>query len=128
MNQFTSHFEIVIREGINASMKQYDTLASANGYVQEYADAWSLNTKLDAEGWLSGCDNEQHPSHEIYLMEVQGEKHQQYIECCEMYGCVLVDEVISIVELTDPDGAWSSFDDMDFHSHKEILETLYFNF
>lgn len=127
MKQFTAHYELIIREGINTTVKYPATLKQANQYIKEYADAWSLNTTMDADGWLSACDNPEHPSHEAYLMQVRGEKYDLYLECCDMYGASVVDDVLEIVTMADPDGAWSWYSDNGFVEHQSVVEILFFN-
>lgn len=47
-------------------------------------------------------------------------------EAVQMFGQTVVDETRSIVEQSDPDGAWSMFSDMGMDSHVECVELLYF--
>lgn len=44
----------------------------------------------------------------------------------EAYGREVVAEVREIVYLSDPDGAWSMFEDMGKFEHAECVEFLYF--
>lgn len=48
---------------------------------------------------------------------------QDAIEC---YGKELVSEVVSLVQMADPDGCYSMFQDMDMPDHAEVVEMLYF--
>lgn len=56
-------------------------------------------------------------------MAITKEKIKQAIED---YGRDIVYEVRSIVEVSDPDGAWSMFQDMGMDLHAECVEFLYF--
>ena len=47
-------------------------------------------------------------------------------EAIETYGEDIVQEVIDMVELSDPDGAYSLYEDQDMHFHVECLEVLYY--
>jgi hypothetical protein len=42
------------------------------------------------------------------------------------FGSQVVNEVIQITEVSDPDGAWSLFQDMGMFEHVECVEFLYF--
>lgn len=56
-------------------------------------------------------------------MAITKEKIKQAIED---YGQDVVYEVRSVVEVSDPDGAWSMFQDMGMDLHVECIEFLYF--
>jgi hypothetical protein len=47
-------------------------------------------------------------------------------EAIDAFGEDIVEEVISLVELSDPDGVYSMFLDMGMEEHYEIIEMLYF--
>lgn len=47
-------------------------------------------------------------------------------EAIEMYGKELVTEVIEMVELTDPDGAYTQYEDYGMYIHAEIVDMLFF--
>lgn len=47
-------------------------------------------------------------------------------EAIEMFGATKVNEVISIVELSDSDMAYSTFEDQDDEDACSIIEMLYF--
>jgi hypothetical protein len=43
-----------------------------------------------------------------------------------LFGKEVVSEVIELVSVSDPDGAWSLFSDMNLPTHQECVEYLYF--
>lgn len=47
-------------------------------------------------------------------------------DAMEDFGPDVVHEVQSIVEMSDPDGAWALFSDMGMSDHVECIEMLYF--
>ena len=47
-------------------------------------------------------------------------------QAIEDFGAGVVNEVIQVVELADPDGAYSTFQDMGMFEHAECVEFLYF--
>jgi len=47
-------------------------------------------------------------------------------EAIENYGRVVVSEVIEVVQMSDPDGSYSMFQDMGMFEHAECVEFLYF--
>lgn len=47
-------------------------------------------------------------------------------EAVELYGSTTVSEVIMVVESSDPDGAYSMFEDLGYFEHSECVEFLYF--
>lgn len=49
-----------------------------------------------------------------------------YDECVSLYGQDIVNEAIEIVHLSDPDGAYSMFEDMGQYDHQEVVEMLFF--
>ncbi len=42
------------------------------------------------------------------------------------FGSEIVDFVMSIVYLADPDGAWSLFEERGMHNHSECVKDIYF--
>lgn len=42
------------------------------------------------------------------------------------FGTEIVDFVLSIVYLSDPDGAWSLFESQGMHQHSQCVEEIYF--
>jgi hypothetical protein len=51
---------------------------------------------------------------------------QQIQDAITAYGSQVVSEVRSVVSMSDPDGAWSLFEDMGMFDHTACLEDLYF--
>jgi hypothetical protein len=48
-------------------------------------------------------------------------------EANQIYGWKVVYEVKTVVELSDPDGAYAHFQDIGRDNHAECVEFLYFN-
>lgn len=48
-------------------------------------------------------------------------------EAYETYGKNAVDSVISMVEVSDPDGVYTLYQDLGMDEEAEIVEALYFN-
>lgn len=48
-------------------------------------------------------------------------------EAKKMYGSEIVAEVIEMVGLADPDGAYTQYEDMGMFEHAECVEFLYFS-
>ena len=44
------------------------------------------------------------------------------------YGEDVVDDVLKIVEVSDPDGAYTFFQDEGLDAHAEAVELIYFNY
>jgi hypothetical protein len=42
------------------------------------------------------------------------------------FGANIVHEVVEVVAVSDPDGAYSLFEDMDMFDHQACVEMLYF--
>jgi hypothetical protein len=47
-------------------------------------------------------------------------------EAVETFGLSVVQEVRMVVELADPDGAYTQFEDMGMFEHAECVSLLYF--
>lgn len=47
-------------------------------------------------------------------------------EAIELFGREVVNEVISLVQVADADGVWSTCQDMGMDEHVECIEFLYF--
>lgn len=47
-------------------------------------------------------------------------------QAIEEFGAGVVRMVIQAVELTDPDMAWATFQDMEMFEHADCVEFLYF--
>jgi len=54
-------------------------------------------------------------------------KAELYEEAIKIYGQNIVYEVNEIVNISDPDGAYSMFEDLGKYEHAECVEFLYFN-
>jgi len=48
-------------------------------------------------------------------------------EALELYGDKIVSEVREIVYMSDPDAAYSMFEDMGMFDHSECVDFLYFS-
>lgn len=55
-----------------------------------------------------------------------GHTKELLIEANELYGFEVVFECLLVVEVSDPDGAYSHFEDMGMYDHAECVEFLYF--
>ena len=51
---------------------------------------------------------------------------EQIKEATEIFGPYIVQEVIDVVDMCDPDGAHALFLDFDKEEHAECVEMLYF--
>jgi hypothetical protein len=45
----------------------------------------------------------------------------------EQFGAGVVETVVSLVEMSDPDGAWALFQDQGMNEHAECVEFIYFD-
>lgn len=54
------------------------------------------------------------------------EKEERLQRAIEEFGETIVQEVKDIVSMSDPDGAWSLFSDLEKYDHVECIEMLYF--
>jgi len=54
-------------------------------------------------------------------------KNKIYQHAIECYGKEVVADVVAMVNMADPDGAWSLFREMDMWFHAECVEILYFD-
>jgi hypothetical protein len=48
-------------------------------------------------------------------------------EAVEIFGKQIVSETIQFVQLADPDGAYTTFQDNGMDDHAEVVEMLYFD-
>ena len=48
-------------------------------------------------------------------------------EAEEIFGSDVVEKVVAVVEVSDPDGAWALFQDMGMDEHAECVEFVYFD-
>ena len=53
-------------------------------------------------------------------------KEERIKEAVRNFGSEIVDFVLSIVYLSDPDGAWSLFESHGMKEHSQCLEEIYF--
>jgi hypothetical protein len=51
-------YQVHIKEGINAEVRNYDSLTRANRYVIEKASEMNLNYGYDADGWAFAHDGD----------------------------------------------------------------------
>lgn len=47
-------------------------------------------------------------------------------EAKETFGEEILSEVLAVVQVSDPDGAYSMFEDMGMFEHSECVEFIYF--
>lgn len=66
----TVMYQVHIKEGINAEVRNYDSLSMANRYVIEKASSMDLHYGYDADGWAFAHDGEERPSTEIFIFQV----------------------------------------------------------
>ncbi len=59
-----------IKEGINAEVRNYESLSQANRYVIEKASSMDLHYGYDADGWAFAHDGEERPNTEIFIFQV----------------------------------------------------------
>ena len=52
---------------------------------------------------------------------------ETYKKAVENYGRAIVNEVINLVEFSDADGMYTTFQDMGMDEHAECTEFLFFN-
>lgn len=66
-------YQVHIKEGINAEVKNYESLALANRYVTEKASQMGLIYGYDQDGWAFAHDDmEYSPARtEIFIFQVQ---------------------------------------------------------
>jgi|TARA_B100000768_G_scaffold177869_1_gene192721 hypothetical protein len=53
--------------------------------------------------------------------------NERFLEAVDIFGKDVVDEVIAIVNLSDPDSAYVQFEDDDLKNHVACIEFIYFN-
>ena len=64
-------YQVHIKEGINAEVRNYDSLRNANRYVIEKAWEMSLDYYYDADGWAFAHDGNEGPdSTEIFIFQI----------------------------------------------------------
>jgi hypothetical protein len=65
-------YQVHIKEGINAEVRNYDSLTMANRYVLDKANEMSLDYGYDADGWAFAHDGNQGApcATEIFIFQV----------------------------------------------------------
>lgn len=65
-------YQVHIKEGINAEVRNYESLSMANRYVIEKASSMDLHYGYDADGWAFAHDGYQGDpcSTEIFIFQV----------------------------------------------------------
>lgn len=53
-------------------------------------------------------------------------KEKKIETAVKIFGSDIVDFVLSIVYLSDPDGAWSLFESQGMHQHSQCVKEIYF--
>jgi hypothetical protein len=65
------NYQVHIKEGINAEVRNYDSLSRANQYVIEKANEMNLVYGYDDEGFAYGHDDNQSPCRtEIFIFSI----------------------------------------------------------
>jgi hypothetical protein len=65
-------YQVHIKEGINAEVRNYDSLSMANRYVLDKANEMSLDYGYDADGWAFAHDGNQGApcATEIFIFQI----------------------------------------------------------
>jgi hypothetical protein len=64
-------YQVHIKEGINAEVRNYDSLSNANRYVIEKASEMGLHYGYDADGWAFAHDEQGGPCcTEIFIFQI----------------------------------------------------------
>ena len=63
-------YQVHIKEGINAEVRNYDSLSNANRYVLEKASEMGLDYGYDMDGFAFAHNDVIRPSEEIYILEI----------------------------------------------------------
>jgi hypothetical protein len=63
-------YQVHIKEGINADVRNYDSLTRANRFVIEKASELNLTYGYDADGWAFAHDDNERPSQEIFIFQI----------------------------------------------------------
>ena len=70
-NKMETMYQVHIKEGINAEVRNYDSLTMANRYVLDKASEMGLTYGYDADGWAFAHDGENSPcSTEIFIFQI----------------------------------------------------------
>jgi hypothetical protein len=48
-------------------------------------------------------------------------------EAIKTYGAIVVADVMEMVQISDPDGMFSMYEDVGLYEHAEVVSLLYFN-
>ncbi len=48
------------------------------------------------------------------------------LQAIEYFGSQVVSEVLTLIDVSDPDGVWVMFQDMEMEEHAQCIEFLYF--
>lgn len=68
--QMETMYQVHIKEGINAEVRNYDSLDRANRYVLEKASEMGLQYGIDQDGWAFAHDDNDRPSTEIFIFQI----------------------------------------------------------
>lgn len=64
-------YQVHIKEGINAEVRNYDSLSMANRYVLDKANEMNLDYGYDADGWAFAHDGNEGPcATEIFIFQI----------------------------------------------------------
>lgn len=64
-------YQVHIKEGINAEVRNCESLSQANRYVMEKSCELNLCvTGYDADGWAFAHDGEERPNTEIFIFQI----------------------------------------------------------
>ena len=65
-----TNYQVHIKDGINAEVRNYDSLDRANRYVIEKASEMNLDYGYDSDGWAFAHDGNERPSTEIFIFKI----------------------------------------------------------
>jgi len=70
-NKMETMYQVHIKEGINAEVRNCESLSMANSYVIEKASDMGLHYGYDADGWAFAHDEQNSPcSTEIFIFQI----------------------------------------------------------
>jgi len=69
-NKMETMYQVHIKEGINAEVRNYDSLDRANRYVLEKASEMGLQYGIDQDGWAFAHDDNERPATEIFIFQI----------------------------------------------------------
>jgi len=88
--------------------------------IKQVLEAHRAITRVKGSDWA--------PTTEEIQKEIQRQRFRARVaEAKAEWGDSVVNETLQIVELADPDGAYSTFEDQGWFSHAEVVEFLYFD-